>query len=234
MAHIIAKRGMAFVDCIPEVLRRGELVRDKAGLKRAYLVVHPDPAHVLVIRLDWDGRDKTWLVTSFTDDKGKFAGNKGTSDILDSCAAMLASDDADKVCVPAATRQTSEKSIGANDENVKIERNELTKEDQDMFGAVERASRSQVLQHLEAPVDAPGASIMRITESKRTTSDRSCCARTLPICWYGTGVYGTVRCETSLNACVVPGDKQWSGYNLLRPPPDNFPRIDHADRRVTQ
>lgn len=56
--------------------------------------------------------------------RGKFAGNKGTSDILDSSAAMLAGNDADKVCVPATTLQTSESSIGTNVANVNTMRNE--------------------------------------------------------------------------------------------------------------
>lgn len=73
-----------------------------------------------MIRLDWDGLDKTWLVTSFTDDKGKFAGDKGTSDILDSCTALPAGADANEGCVPAATQQTSPQSIGANDGGVKM------------------------------------------------------------------------------------------------------------------
>lgn len=75
--HIEVKRGMDWVNRIPEILRGGEIVRDENGLPRAYLVRRADaPASVAVIRLDWDGSAKTWLVTAYPDDFGKFAEGK--------------------------------------------------------------------------------------------------------------------------------------------------------------
>lgn len=73
LRHIIKRRGMAWVDRIPGILRHGELVRDEKH-PRAYLVDRrEEPAHVSVIRLQWDGHDKTWLMTAYEDDQGKFA-----------------------------------------------------------------------------------------------------------------------------------------------------------------
>jgi len=61
---------------IPEVLRTGRLVRDAKGLPRSYIVQDGEPSKVATIRLDWDGEQKTWLVTAFTDDAGKFKAQK--------------------------------------------------------------------------------------------------------------------------------------------------------------
>jgi len=83
LAHIIHRRGMAFVERIPEVLRTGRVIHDKQGLKRVYIATDDVPAKVVVIRLDWDGTEKTWIVTSYDDDRGNFlegARGMGTSD----------------------------------------------------------------------------------------------------------------------------------------------------------
>jgi len=77
LLHIANKRGIEWVNRIPEILRTGELVKDEGGLPRAYLVRRADtPASVTVIRLDWDGKGKTWLVTAYPDDFGKFTKDK--------------------------------------------------------------------------------------------------------------------------------------------------------------
>ena len=74
LLHIANKRGIDWVNRIPEILRTGELVKDEGGLPRTYLVLRADtPPSVAVIRLDWDGEGKTWLVTAYPDDFGKFA-----------------------------------------------------------------------------------------------------------------------------------------------------------------
>lgn len=80
LRHIEAKRGMDFVSKIPQILKEGKVVRDEKGLPRAYVVDSVDPAHVAVIRLDWDGKQKTWLVTAYSDAEGKFAGGGKLSD----------------------------------------------------------------------------------------------------------------------------------------------------------
>lgn len=77
LRHIAQRRGDAWVARIPEILRTSEMVKDANGLPRAYLVHRSsDPASVAVIRLDWDGREKAWLVTAYPDDFGKFAEKK--------------------------------------------------------------------------------------------------------------------------------------------------------------
>jgi hypothetical protein len=72
LRHIEAKRGAEFLERIPSILESGKVVKDENGLPRAYIVEEGDPAHVAVIRLDWDGEQKTWLVTSYPDTVGKF------------------------------------------------------------------------------------------------------------------------------------------------------------------
>jgi hypothetical protein len=80
LRHIEAKRGIKWVQRIPEILRNGRLERDpNPKLKRAYIVQQSDPSNVTVIRLDWDGQQKTWLVTAHPDDKGKWGGVGKTS-----------------------------------------------------------------------------------------------------------------------------------------------------------
>ncbi|MDD2608628.1 MAG: hypothetical protein PHX60_02900 [Giesbergeria sp.] len=77
LLHIANKRGMEWVNRIPEILKTGELVKDEGGLPRTYLVRRADtPPSVAVIRLDWDGKGKTWLVTAYPDDFGKFTKSK--------------------------------------------------------------------------------------------------------------------------------------------------------------
>lgn len=74
LRHIEAKRGASFVERIPDVLKTGQVVSDASSLPRAFVVTDHDPAHVVVVRLDWDGMEKTWVVTSFDDEWGKFRG----------------------------------------------------------------------------------------------------------------------------------------------------------------
>jgi hypothetical protein len=64
---------------LPDLLRKGRVVTDAAGLPRLYLVDDADPANVAVLRLDYDGFEKTWLVSAFEDYQGKFARQVRTS-----------------------------------------------------------------------------------------------------------------------------------------------------------
>lgn len=72
LRHIEAKHPEMIAE-IPRLLRDGQIVDDANGLPRLYLTDDGDPASVLAIRLDWDGAEKHWVVTSFRDDWGKFA-----------------------------------------------------------------------------------------------------------------------------------------------------------------
>ena len=80
LAHIEARRGAEFLQQLPDILATGRVVRDAGGLPRVYLVKDGEPAHVAVVRLDWDGEQKTWVVTAYRDHNGKFAGGEKTSD----------------------------------------------------------------------------------------------------------------------------------------------------------
>lgn len=88
LRHIEAKRGIQWVHRIPAILRNGRLERDQK-LPRAYLVQDGDPAGVAVIRLDWDGEQKTWLVTAHPDDKGKWSGVGKTSRTADNESGLV-------------------------------------------------------------------------------------------------------------------------------------------------
>jgi Large polyvalent protein associated domain 22 len=72
LRHIEAKHGAESLERIPSILENGRVVKDVNGLPRAYIVEDGDPAHVAVVRLDWDGEQKTWLVTSYPESRGKF------------------------------------------------------------------------------------------------------------------------------------------------------------------
>ena len=60
MAHILAKHGQAAVDMIPTVLAKG-----KASQKYDDRMYFKYADYTAVVRLDFDGNKKTWLVTNF-------------------------------------------------------------------------------------------------------------------------------------------------------------------------
>lgn len=80
LAHIEDKRGIEFVMRIPSVLKYGRVERDPK-YPRAYVVDDADPANVAVIRLDWDGQSKVWLVTLYPDEQRKFVRQARTSNV---------------------------------------------------------------------------------------------------------------------------------------------------------
>ena len=84
---------------LPDILRNGRVEADPEGLKRLYLVDDAAPANVAVLRLDWDGAEKTWLLTAFEDNRGKFARQGRTSDVPPASASTK---------VPDATEQSKD------------------------------------------------------------------------------------------------------------------------------
>lgn len=70
LRHIESKHGQQVLSSVPEVLRNGRLLSDTENLPRAYIITADDPSRVAVIRLDWNGEAKAWLVTSFDDEQG--------------------------------------------------------------------------------------------------------------------------------------------------------------------
>ena len=67
ISKILLKHGREAVDLIPDVVARGTFEQSAAG-DRVYFVLGRYRA---VVRLTWDGRRKTWLVTNFLDKKIK-------------------------------------------------------------------------------------------------------------------------------------------------------------------
>ena len=70
LRHIEAKHPDMIAD-LPRLLRDGQLVGKIKD--RAYLQLPGDAPASAVIRLDWDGKDRTWLVTAFEDMEGQIA-----------------------------------------------------------------------------------------------------------------------------------------------------------------
>lgn len=70
LAHIIERRnkegldGIAFVRSLPEIIERGDVEHREGYPGRAYIV---DGKSEAVIRLDWDGEKRAWLVTAYPD-----------------------------------------------------------------------------------------------------------------------------------------------------------------------
>lgn len=62
LAHIVARRGEDFLKKVPALLRDGT-VYSRPGVEDRVYIGSPDSE--TVIRLDYDGKDKTWLVTAY-------------------------------------------------------------------------------------------------------------------------------------------------------------------------
>lgn len=78
LRHIEAKHP-EMMDRLPSLLRDGELAPDAEGLPRAYLVNRGNPNDVAVVRLDWYGKEKSWVVTAFPDVQEQVARHLRTS-----------------------------------------------------------------------------------------------------------------------------------------------------------
>jgi len=80
LRHIEARRGMPWINQVPRILRKGRVAQDPQGFKRVYLIEEIIPTrNVAVIRLEWDGMQRTWLMTAFPDDEGKWNGADKTT-----------------------------------------------------------------------------------------------------------------------------------------------------------
>lgn len=71
--HILEDHSQETLDRVPDLLRNGRVVRRDDRPANVFILDDATPANVGVMRLDWDGRSKTWLVTSFADERGDFA-----------------------------------------------------------------------------------------------------------------------------------------------------------------
>lgn len=84
LAHIAMKHP-EIIGMLPSLLRNGKLVK-KPGARKVFLISERDPADVVVVALDWYGAAKTWVVTSYVDERGVFTGStkRIDTDALDS------------------------------------------------------------------------------------------------------------------------------------------------------
>ncbi|MCA1989608.1 MAG: hypothetical protein LDL07_10775, partial [Desulfarculus sp.] len=62
LAHILEKHGEEVVREIPRIFASGEVIQVPKRPGRLYVET---PGHMAVIRLDWDGQEKRWLVTAY-------------------------------------------------------------------------------------------------------------------------------------------------------------------------
>jgi hypothetical protein len=93
LAKIAAKHPEAIAK-LPEMLKRGKLHK-RGNKSKLFLVDEGNPAHVTVIALDYMGEAKTWVVTSYDDEKGVFTGDLTIMDTkaLDSTEVGCRSED---------------------------------------------------------------------------------------------------------------------------------------------
>ncbi len=78
LRHIQYKHGDDVLADLPRVLRDGHITKQLSD--RVYIQTNDTPPRAAVIRLDYDGQQKTWLVTSFDDQRGTTARQVQTSD----------------------------------------------------------------------------------------------------------------------------------------------------------
>lgn len=104
LRHIEARHPEMIAE-IPRLLREGQIVEDSEGLKRIYLTDDAIPPSVMAIRLDWDGAEKTWIVTSFRDEQGQVARHLRTSNEPDASASSR---------IPDATGPNQNSATGTN------------------------------------------------------------------------------------------------------------------------
>jgi len=90
----IARKHPEGIAKLPDMLKNGRLVRLPGG-KTAVLVDERNPAHVTVLKLDWYGAAKTWVLTSYDDIDGAFTGGLALVDTktLDSSGMGCSPDD---------------------------------------------------------------------------------------------------------------------------------------------
>ncbi|MBF0488011.1 MAG: hypothetical protein HQK98_07600 [Nitrospirae bacterium] len=68
LAHILRRRsesgqdGEALIKSIPEIISKGEINKKDSSTHRVYI---DTPDHRAIIRLDWNGKAKKWLVSAF-------------------------------------------------------------------------------------------------------------------------------------------------------------------------
>ena len=82
----IAQKHPEIVTRLPRILKTGKIYRIPEEKRKVLLLVDGTPPEIAVIALDWYGRAKTWVVTSYEVTQGKLAGRLKTvnSETLDS------------------------------------------------------------------------------------------------------------------------------------------------------
>lgn len=97
---------------LPEILTDGELVRVIEN-DRAYLQLPGKNPPSAVIRLNWDGVEKAWLVTAFRDERGQIARQVRTSDEPPASASSR---------IPDATGPSKDKPLAVFDQDAASDR----------------------------------------------------------------------------------------------------------------
>lgn len=107
LAHIAGKHPEMLAK-LPLLLKRGQIVRRPGG-RKVFIIGQGSSPGVAVIALDWYGKQKTWVVTSYEDMRGEFTGSlkRIDTEALDSVA----------VEVLALDRRTMESVVQADDDS---------------------------------------------------------------------------------------------------------------------
>lgn len=88
LAHIIERRnaqgfdGEAFVRELPKLIEEGRVEYRREYKNRAYIVHEGKEA---VVRLDWDGKDRKWLVSAYFQDENNALGSDCRTDLNQTC-----------------------------------------------------------------------------------------------------------------------------------------------------
>ncbi len=91
----IAQKHPEIVTRLPRILKTGKIYRIPEEKRKVLLLVDGTPPEIAVIALDWCGRAKTWVITSYEDVQGKLTGRLKTMnpEALDSTRGVILPED---------------------------------------------------------------------------------------------------------------------------------------------
>jgi|GEM_PF-1422253 len=78
LRHIFEKHGVNALNELPDALQRGTIIERLSD--RVYIETNDTPPRKTVVRLDWNGSDKNWVLTTYDNIRGMKARQVQTSD----------------------------------------------------------------------------------------------------------------------------------------------------------
>ena len=150
LAHIQSKHPEGIAK-LPALLKRGRVVKDEKSPRTVYLVDGNTPNHVTVIKLDWYGAEKSWVLTSYDDKDGRFAKRIA---LIDTESNTKKLDAAGVNCRPSTLRNLS---IGHEFNEVNMLDDTTTT---DVVAMMARLKLTGELSRIKKQIDALGADPM--------------------------------------------------------------------------